>query len=148
MRLFRDEISEGLEGYLVHEPSRLLLVACSNNQADVAEYLLHNYAQYVDDNTYGKALNSAAFDGHENTLCTLLRYGFKLRAYLSAALPNAIHQGNVSCAERLITAGARLDLSISEHRKALYAAVRGDLDSTIAMLIQRDQLNEVDTWFL
>ncbi len=141
LRLFGDEVRVGLEAYLVHEPSRLLLVACFNDQVDVVEHLLQNYAEYVDGNSFREALHAAASGGHESTLCTLLPYASAFGADLSAALPNAIHHGKVSCAERLITAGARFDFSISEHRAALHAAIKGDFDSTIAMLIHRDQLS-------
>ena len=144
LRLFRDEARLGLGGYLAHERSLLLLVACFNDQVDVVEYLLHGYAQYVDSLTFSEALHGAASWGRENTLCTLIPYASKWRIYLSAALPDAIDQGNVSCAERLIAAGARFDVSSSEHQAALNAAMKGELDSTIAMLIQRKQLNVID----
>lgn len=144
LRLFKDEVRGGLEVYLVHEPSRLLFEACFNDQENVVEHLLHNYAEYVDGNSFREALHAAASSGHENTLCTLLPYASASGADLSAALPNAIQHGKVSCAERLITAGARFDVSISEQRTALDAAIKGEHDSTIAMLIQRDQLNVED----
>ena len=144
LRLFSDDARLRLEHYLVHEHYRLLLIACVNDQVNVVDYLLHNYAEYVDGNTFREALHGAAYMGHENILCTLLPYASALGADLSAALPNAIHQGKVSCAERLITAGARFDVSISEHWKALDAAIEGEFDSTIAMLIGRDLLNVVD----
>ena len=144
LRLFRDEVSERLENYLVHEPSRLLLVACSNDQANVVEYLLHNYAEYVDDNTFGTALHLAAFEGRDNALCPLLPYASKWGAELSAALRNAINQGNVSGAERLITAGARLNVSLCEQQIAFHTGMKGTLDPTIEMLIQRDQLDVID----
>ena len=143
LRLFKDEARLGLEDYLIHEHGYLLLSACFDDQVDVVEHLLHNYAEYVDAKTFGEALQMTASWGHENTLCTLLPY-VSAMSDLYLALPYAIHKGNALCAERLITAGARLDVSISEHRKALHAAIRGDLDSTIAMLIQRDQLNVGD----
>ena len=147
LKLFRnEEARSGLEAYLVHEHCRPFLVACFNDQGDVVEHLLNNYAEHVDPNTFRDALHTAAFGGYENTLCTLLPYAAAAGADLSAALPNAIHQGKVSCAERLITAGARFDVSISEHQAALYAAVTGDLDSTIAMLIRRAQLYVVDVY--
>ena len=136
----------GLEGYLVHEPSRILLVACFNDQVDVVEHLLFNYAKYVDGNSFREALHTAASEGLENTLCTLLPYASAWEADLSAALPGAIHQGKVSCAERLVTAGAQFDLSISENGTALDAALKGNFDSTIAMLIRRDILNVVDVY--
>ena len=144
LKLFRDEVRVGLEGYLVHEPSRLLLVACFNDQVDVVEHFLHDYAKYVNGISIEEALNEAASWGVENTLCTLLPYASASGADLSAALPKAIQHGKVSCAERLITAGARFDVSISEHRTALNAAIKGEHDSTIAMLIQKDQLNVQD----
>ena len=143
LRLFRDEVRGGLEVYLVHEPSRLLLEACFNDQEDVVEHLLHNYPEYVDGFLFKEALHAAASSGDENTLCTLLPYASALEIDLSAALPNTIRQGKVSCAERLITAGAKFDVYNHEHRDALYAAITRDLDSTIAMLIKRDQLKVV-----
>ena len=146
LRLFKDEVRGGLEVYLVHEPSRLLFEACFNDQEDVVEHLLHNYAEYVDGNSFREALHAAASSGHENTLCTLLPYASALEIDLSAALPNAIHQGKVSCVERLLTAGARFDVSISEHRAALNAAIKEEHDSTIAMLIQREQLSVIDVY--
>ena len=141
LRLFSDDDRLRLEGYLVHEECRPLLIACFNDQVDVVKHLLHNYTAYVDGNTFREALHGAAHRGHENTLCALLPYASALGADLSAALPNAIHQGKVSCAERLITAGARFDLSRSGHWEALYAAIEGEFDSTVAMLIQRGFLN-------
>ena len=146
LRLFRDGVRVGLEGYLVHEPSRLLLVACSNDQVDVVEHLLHDYAEYVDLNSRRKALNTVAFLGHENTLCTLLPYVSGSETVLSAALARAIDQGKVSCAERLITAGAEFHTSVPDHQEALRAAIKGELDSTIAMLIQRDQLDALNVY--
>ena len=144
LKLFRDEVGVGLEGYLVHEPSRILLVACDNDQVDVVKHLLHNYAKYVNDNAIEEALDATASWGYENTLCTLLPYASALGADLSAALSSAIYSGRVSCAERLITAGARFDTSTSEDRVALHAAIKGGFDSTISMLILRDQLDVVD----
>lgn len=146
LRLFGEKVSGGLglEGYLVHEPSRLFLVACSNDQADVAKHILHNYAQYVGDKTFQEAFQAAASRGHENTLSTMLPHAYGLGPTSSAALAKAIHQGKASCAERLITPGARFDLSIPEHKAALQAAIEGEFDSTIAMLIQRGQLKLVE----
>ena len=148
LRLFTNEVSGGLEGYLIHESFWLLLVACSNDQADVVEHILHNYAECVNNNTFGEVLQLAASKGHEHTLCTLLPYASARGADLFAALLKAIHQGKISCAERLLTAGAsaRFDVSIPEHRAALDAAIRRDLDSTIAMLIRRDQVSVVDVY--
>ena len=145
LRLFRhEEVGSRLECYLVHERCRLFLVACFNDQVDVVEHLLLHYAEYVDDKTVRQALHRAAFGGDENTLCTLLPVASKWNADLSAALPYAIHQGKVSCAARLITAGARFNVSIPKHRSALQAAVEEKFDSTIAMLVQRDQLKVED----
>ena len=145
LRLFRyEEGRPGLKGYLVHEHCRLFLVACFNDQVDVVEHLLHNYADYLDENTVRKALDGAIFGGHENTFRILLPYVSRLGASLSAALTIAIHQGNASCAEQLIAAGAGFDVLMSDHRIALQAAIEGESDSTIAMLVQRDQLNVED----
>ena len=147
LRLFKDEVGVGLEGYLVHEPSRLLFEACFNDQNDVVEHLLHNYTEHVDVSSFREALHAAASSGDENTLCTLLPYASALEIDLFAALPNTIRQGKVSCAERLITAGARFDVSKSEHRAALYATIpKEELDSTSAMLVQRCQVNVVDLY--
>lgn len=143
LRLFKDETRLGLGDYLIHEDWYLLLSACFDDQVDVVKHLLHNYGDYVVAKTIRDALQMAASWGHENTLSILLLYASALND-LSLALPHAIHKGNVLCAERLITAGARFDGSRSEHRKALHAAIIGELDSTIAMLIQRAQLDVED----
>ena len=145
LRLFRNrQVWPTLDEYLAHEDCRPFLVACFNDQVDVVEYLLHNYAQYVDQKFFGEALYRAAFRGYESTLCALLPHASVFEADLSAALAKAIRQGKVSCAERLITAGARFDVSRSEHSEALDAAIKSDFDSVIAMLIKRDQLSVAD----
>ena len=147
LRLFKhEEVASRLEGYLVHERCRAFLVACFNEQIDVVEHILLHYAEYVDYNEFKEALHRAIYRGHENTICTLLPYASAWGADLSAALPNAIHQGKVSCAERLITAGARFDVSTPEHDAALHAAIKGRLDSIIAMLVYKNQVSVADVY--
>ena len=142
LRLFRtQEAGSCLEDYLGHEDCRPFLRACLNDQRDVVEHVLNNYAEHVDPITMEMALHWAASMGYENTLCTLLPYAAAAGADLSTALQGAIRKGMVSCAERLITAGAEVDVSITKDQAALQAAKEGGFDSTIAMLIQRDQLN-------
>ena len=147
LRLFRGEDGGGLQDYLLHEqPSGPLLVACLHEQIDVLEYLLRFYEGYVDGNMIKEALHGAARWGHENVLCTLLPHASELGANLSDALLVAIHRRNTPCAGRFFEAGATFDVSIPSHRKAYDAAIEGNLDSIIALLISRHQLYVVDVY--
>ena len=147
LRLFRGEDGGGLQDYLLHEqPSGPLLVACLHEQIDVLEYLLRFYVGYVDGNMIKEALHGAAHWGHENVLCTLLPHASVFGANLSDVLPVAIHRGNTPCAGRLFEAGATFDVSIYSHRKAYDAAIEGNHDSIIALLISRHQLYVVDVY--
>ena len=145
LKLFRGEDRGALQDYLLHEQSSgPLLVACLHEQIDVLKYLLHFYVGYVNGNMIKEALHGAARWGHENVLCTLLPFKYAFGANFSDTLPIAIHWGNTPCAERLFEAGATFDISISSHRKAYTAAIEGDLDSIIALLVSRHQLNVGD----
>lgn len=147
LRVFRNEgeVEAGLQAYLLHEsPHGLLLDACLHEQIGVLEHLLRFYAECIDCNMFKQALHGATFGRHEKALCTLLPHASAFGTNLSDAIPIAIYRGNTACAERLLEAGATFNPWIPSHNKALDAAIAGDLDSIIAMLISSHQLAAVD----
>ena len=145
LRLFRCEDGGGLQDYVIHEQrSGPLLVACLNEQIDVLQYLLCHYAAWINSNMFNEALYGVTWWGYENALCTLVPHAPRLAANLSDALPLAIQRGHTPCAERLLEAGAIFSVLSPSHREALSAAIEGHLDSVIASLISRHQLNVED----
>ena len=146
LRLLRMEVGVNVRHHLIHESvCGPLLVACLHDQIDVIDYLLDYYPECHDFSVFEGALRGAAFTGQENALCTLLSRESPHGADISGALSTAIRQGNTTCAERLLEAGAVFDVTMSDDRKALLnAAIEGELDSIIALLISRDQLDVED----